>query len=100
MGRWPLSALAVVALLVTGAIVLPWPPETWTAIAAWATAGVAGAAGFLALRQLAEARRLRLEQAQPYVAVYMDERREVDERFHDLVIANFGKTAAFNVEVT
>lgn len=75
-----------------------WSPETWSAIAAWVTAGIAVVAGTVAWSQLREARRLRREQAQPYVAVFMDH-SAADPQFLDLVIRNFGTTAATNVVV-
>jgi hypothetical protein len=71
--------------------------EEWSAIASWATVGVAVAAAIVALRQFREARRLRLEQAQPYVVVYLEEagvRQSID-----LVIKNLGATAATGIEV-
>jgi hypothetical protein len=103
MKRWTaVSALVASGLLVAGvvtvAITSAWPPETWTAIAAWLTAGTAVAAGIVALHQLGEARRLRQEQTQPYVVAYMDS-TDVDPKFVDLVIQNFGSTAATNVRV-
>lgn len=99
MHRSLLITAVAIAGLVTAAILLSWAPETWSAIAAWLTAGVAIAAGVVAVGQLSEARRLRKEQAQPYVAVSMETKPEVDERFVDLVIRNFGETAAFNVRI-
>ncbi len=75
-----------------------WDPEDWSALAAWVTAGVALAAGMVAARQLGEARRLRLEQAQPYVAVYM-ESSAAEPHFIDLVMKNFGTTAATDVRL-
>jgi hypothetical protein len=100
MHRVLLITAAAIGGLVAAAIVLPWAPETWSAIAAWLTAGVAIAAGVVAVGQLSEARRLREEQAQPYVAIFMETKPEVDERFVELVIKNFGLTAAFNVRIT
>jgi len=80
-------------------------PEAWSAVAAWVsavatlgTAGIAVTAVVIARRQLAEARRVREEQAQPYVAVFMTS-SGVDQ-FHDLVVRNFGATAAHDVVVT
>lgn len=72
--------------------------QTLTAIAAAVTAVVAVSALFLATRQLAEARSLRREQAQPYVVAFM-ESSGVSPHFVDLVVRNFGKTAAFDVQV-
>jgi hypothetical protein len=71
------------------------PAEDWSAIAAWFTAGVAVVAAFVALRQVLEARRLRAEQAQPYVVAYLEESGVA--RFVDLVIKNLGTTAATTV---
>jgi hypothetical protein len=48
--------------------------------------------------QLKEARNLRIEQAQPYVAVYADVSPASSSVF-DLVIKNFGRTPAANVRV-
>jgi len=59
---------------------------------------VAVVASTAAFRQLREARQLRLEQSQPYVAVFM-EASEIDPGFVDLVIRNFGATAAINIEI-
>jgi hypothetical protein len=90
-------AVAVVALAAV-AIVNSWSPEAWAAAAAWVTAIVALAAGAIALGQLGEARRLRREQAQPYVVVFM-ESSPVEDRLIELVIKNFGTTAAHDVRV-
>jgi len=60
------------------------------------TAAIAVVAGTVAWRQLREARRLRLEQAQPYVAVFM-EHSAADPKLLDLVVRNFGTTAATDV---
>jgi len=93
------ATIGAVATLAVSAILRSWPAESWTALAAWVTAAIAFVAGCVALIQLREARRLRLEQAQPYVAVFMESSGSVDERFIDLVIRNFRKTAALNVQV-
>lgn len=77
-------------------------PEAWTAIATWVGACVAVAVGIAAAtvgsRQLSEARRLRREQAQPYVVVFTDSSGG-DPRHLDLVIKNVGKTAATNIRL-
>jgi hypothetical protein len=99
MHRSLLITAVAIAGLVAATILLSWSPETWSAIAAWLTAGVAIAAGVIAVGQLSEARRLRKEQAQPYVAMFTETKPEVDEQFVDLVINNFGQTAAFNVRI-
>ena len=92
------AAAGAAALIVFDALGV-WSPEQWSATAAWVTAAIALAAGLIAVRQLGEARRLRLEQAQPYVAVFMESGDDVDERFVYLVIRNFGTTAAMNVRL-
>lgn len=87
-----------------------WTPEQWSASAAVATVLVALVAALVGLRQLREAQALRLqqerdalavrrEQAQPYVAIFMAPLIEVDPKFQELVIKNFGATAAFNIRV-
>jgi hypothetical protein len=75
------------------------PAAAWSALAAWTAVLIALAVGFLARRQLAEARRLRLERSQPYVVVYADESPAGPANI-DLVIKNFGLTAATDVRVT
>ncbi len=77
---------------------LAWRPEDWAALAAWVTAVIALVAGWIALRQLGEARRLRREQAQPYLVLSM-EPGAVDPKFVDLVIRNLGTTAAHDVRL-
>lgn len=76
-----------------------WGPEHWTAAAAWATVAVAVIAGVIALLHVREARRLRQEQAQPYVVAYM-EPSSATPHIIDLVVRNFGMTAAYDVEVS
>jgi hypothetical protein len=71
--------------------------EEWSAIASWATVAIAVVAALFAYRQVREARRLRLEQAQPYVVVFLEEAGVA--RNIDLVIKNLGSTAATNIEV-
>jgi hypothetical protein len=99
------AAIAVVAVAVVVAIVESWSPEAWAALAAWITAGVAVAAGYVALGQLGEARasrleqaRLRKEQAQPYVVAFIDF-SEASTFLVDLVVRNFGATAAHDVRL-
>jgi hypothetical protein len=85
---------------------LGWTADEWSAFGALMAA--AGAIGTLivavvaaraAFRQVAEARELRQEQAQPYVAVYMEPSAATPE-IVDLVIRNFGATAAHEVRLT
>lgn len=90
--------VALVALAVV-AVIRDWSAGAWAALAAWTTAAVAIAAGLIALRQLAEARRLRVEQAQPYVVAYM-EPSAADPMVIDLIMRNFGTTAAHDVAIT
>jgi hypothetical protein len=95
------TALGIVAGLVLVVVVLlrsSWSPEAWSAAAAWATVAVAVAASVVALRQHGAARRLRLEQAQPYVVAYM-EPSGAGQWFIDLVVHNFGATAAHDVRL-
>jgi hypothetical protein len=78
-------------------------PDAWTAIATWAAVCIAFIAVVVAAviggRQLSQARRIRDEESQPYVVVYTAESGN-DPRHLDLVIKNFGKTAATDVRVT
>lgn len=87
-----------------------WTPAQWSATAEVATAIVALCAAFVGLRQLRESQALRLQQeqdalsirrerAQPYVAVSMEPLMAVDPKFQELVIKNFGATAAYNVQI-
>lgn len=110
-GKW----LAFVGLIATAGLACwdhfgSWTPEQWSATAGVATAIVAFGAAFVGLRQLREAQALRLQQehdalsirrerAQPYVAVFMEPLKAVDPKFQELVIKNFGATAAYNVRV-
>jgi hypothetical protein len=97
---WAVLAVAV-ALLVGAGAVWSWPLSTadeWSALAGWATAAVALIAGGVAVGQLGEARRLRLEQAQPYVVVFM-EASAAGSWYVDLVIRNFGTTATHDVRL-
>jgi hypothetical protein len=73
-------------------------PIGWEALAAWVAVVIAAGAGWYGRGQLIEAKQLREEQAQPYVVVFPDD-AGVDPRHFDLVIKNFGTTAATDVEV-
>jgi hypothetical protein len=110
-GKW-LTALGLLGI--AGLIIWDrygvWTPEQWSATAEVATAIVALCAAFLGLRQLRESQALRLRQeidaqilrrdrTQPYVAVFMEPLSAVDPKFQELVIKNFGATAAYNVQV-
>lgn len=74
------------------------PAEAWSALASWSAVLFAVVAGLIARGQLREARRLREEQAQPYVVAYA-ESSQVGEWVIDLVVKNFGATAATGVRV-
>lgn len=71
-----------------------WDPAAWSAVAAWATVAVYVVLAIFALRQVSEARRLREEQARPFV---------VAEFVPGLIlmfrVQNHGKTAARNVTI-
>jgi hypothetical protein len=71
----------------------------WTAIAAWVAVLLAVGAATVALFQLRESQRLRAEQAQPYVVIYM-ESTEADQHAVDLVVKNSGATAAKDIQLT
>jgi hypothetical protein len=73
-----------------------WTPDDWSAFGTNFTALIALAAGIVAWRQLREARRLRLEQAQPYVVCFA-ERTPGHDQALDIVIRNFGTTAARDI---
>jgi hypothetical protein len=76
-----------------------WQADDWSAFGTCTTAGVAVVAAAVAWRQVREARRLREDQAQPYIAVYI-ETSAVSQHLVDLVIRNFGSTAAYDVRVS
>jgi hypothetical protein len=94
-----LAVIAAVGAIAATGIASSWPADGWAAAASWVTALIAGVAAIVALRQLGEARRLRLEQAQPYVVAYMDP-SGAGNYFLDLVLRNFGTTAAHDVRLT
>ena len=71
----------------------------WSATAAWVGLLLAVLAARFAWSQFREARRTRDEQAQPYVAIYM-EPTEAAQNAVDLIIKNFGATAAREIEIT
>ena len=76
-----------------------WRPEDWSAFGTNVTAFIAVGAGLVAWRQLHEARRLREEQAQPYVVCYAEKTSGHDQSV-DIVIRNFGSTVARDVMLT
>jgi hypothetical protein len=73
-------------------------PDAWAAGAAWSTAVIALVAGRAAFKAVSEARALREEQAQPYVVAYMEQSR-ASEQILELVVKNFGTTAAYDVRL-
>ena len=72
--------------------------EQWTAMGTWATVLVALGAAIAALGQLREAQRLRTERAQPQVVALMELDPD-DPTSVDLVIKNYGPTAARDVQI-
>lgn len=74
-----------------------WDANAWTALAAWATFGVAMFAARYAKRQVEEARVLREEQSQPFVIVDFEITSSV---LINLVVRNIGKTVARNINIT
>lgn len=71
-------------------------PVTWLAVAIWVTLAVVVVALLVANRQLRQTRRLRAEQARPNVAMFM-EPHAADWHLIELVVRNFGKTAAYDI---
>jgi len=71
----------------------------WAAIAAWVGLLLLAAAAIVAFFQLRLGQRLREEQAQPYVAISM-EPTEPDPNAVDLIVKNYGATAAREVEIS
>jgi hypothetical protein len=68
----------------------------WSAGAAWATFAVLAITLYFVYRQVAEATRLRRDQARPYVVVSID----VEQRqMFMLVVENVGSTPAFDVKI-
>lgn len=71
-------------------------PDEWQAIGAIGTLAVAVAAAIVALIQVRQAAQLRRDQARPYVVAYLD---RVAPSNVDLVVRNFGATAARNIRL-
>lgn len=74
--------------------------DEWSAIGTVGTLAVAGVAAVFAWIQVRDARRLRVEQARPYVAAYLELGNEIDVTFILLVVKNFGTTTARDITVT
>jgi hypothetical protein len=71
----------------------------WSAIAAWVGLLLVAVAALVAFFQLRLGQRLRAEQAQPYVVIYA-EHNEAHPHFIDLIVKNFGATAARDISIT
>lgn len=69
---------------------------TWLAWAAWAALALTVIALVYTHRQIQRSRRLAAEQTRPHVAMFM-EAHAADWHVIELVVHNFGKTAAYNV---
>ncbi len=68
----------------------------WLAIAAWAALVFGGIVLLVVNRQIKKNRALKLEQVRPQVAMFM-EPHAVDWHIIELVVRNFGQTAAYDV---
>lgn len=75
----------------------PSPTDWISAVSTAATLVVAIVAAGIVLFQLKQAKRLELDKSQPYVVMYMEE--SISPDFIDLVIRNYGQTAAFDVKL-
>ncbi len=71
-------------------------PVTWLAWAAWAALALTVVVLIYAHRQVRRGRRLAAEQTRPHVAMFM-EPHAADWHLIELVVHNFGKTAAHNI---
>lgn len=83
----------------SAARIVPRTAEEWSAAAAWATFFAAVAAAWFALRQVTQAREASIAQAQPHVVAYLEQDPDIPWAV-DIVIGNFGPTAARDVTVT
>ena len=70
----------------------------WLALGVWLAVLVGLAALIFMLRQRRQQREASLQQSRPYVAVYM-EQHAADWHLIELVVRNFGQTAAYDVEL-
>jgi hypothetical protein len=70
--------------------------STWLAWAAWAAIALGVVALLFANRQISRSRRLSSEQTRPHVAMLM-EPHAADWHVIELVVRNFGKTAAYDI---
>jgi hypothetical protein len=69
----------------------------WLAIAAWVAVGVAVLALMYVARQIRENRRLTADQIRPQVVMFM-EPHPSDWHLIELVVKNYGKTAAYDIK--
>ncbi len=69
----------------------------WLVIAVWAAVILGLAALIYAYRQLKRNRELRLEETRPHVAMFMEPHAS-DWHLIELVVRNFGETAAYDVQ--
>ncbi len=70
---------------------------TWLAWAAWAALALGVTALLYTHRQVQQSRRLASERSRPHVAMFM-EPHATDWHVIELVVRNFGKTAAYDIE--
>ncbi len=78
---------------------VPRTADEWTALAAWLALAAALAAAWFAKGQADEARKIRIEQAQPEVVAYLEQDPDIQSAV-EIVIANLGATSAHDVVVT
>lgn len=71
---------------------------SWLAIAAWAALILGIAVAFAANRQLAKNRQLKADQLRPQVTMFMEPHAS-DWHLIELVVRNFGQTAAHDIEL-
>lgn len=76
-----------------------WTADTWVAISQLGTLIVAGVAALFARHQVLEARRIREDQARPFVIVDIQPGPGAGHLLH-LVVENIGTTAAQDVHIT
>ncbi|MFF2267058.1 hypothetical protein ACFVTZ_02250 [Cellulosimicrobium cellulans] len=108
--HWVIGAFVVVAVAAVAYVagyasapdstahVVPRDADEWTALAAWLALAAALAAAWYAKEQADEARKIRVEQAQPEVVAYLEQDPDIASAV-EIVIANFGPTAARNLQV-
>jgi hypothetical protein len=72
---------------------------TWLAIAVWIAVLLGVATLIYAHRQIKQGRELRLEETRPHVAMFMEPHAS-DWHLIELVVRNFGETAAHDVQFT